>query len=255
MEILSFNTNPFGGVLVDPLMLPEDSKQFRIQLAYSLEKWISEGFKVVWLEIPLAHSNLVPIAAEAGLSYHHADTTYLMMTRQLEQDAYVPPYATHYIGAGAVVLSEARELLVVSERYRFRGSRGPAYKLPGGALQPGEHLAEGVVREVLEETGVQTKFETLACFRHWHGYRYGKSDIYFVCRLSPISHDITMQEEEIAECLWMPVDDFLTDQDISSFNKSIVNAALNYPGMVPSSVDGYGDPDRFEFFLPDSHSS
>ena len=250
MEILSFNTNPFRGVLVDPLMLPEDSQRFRIQLAYSLEEWLSEGFKVAWLEIPLARSNLVPIAANAGFSYHHADTSYVMMTFQLEQDATIPPYATHYIGAGAVVLSEARELLVVSEKYRFRGSRGPAYKLPGGALQLGEHLAEGVVREVLEETGVQAKFEALACFRHWHGYRYGKSDIYFVCRLSPLSHNITMQEEEIAECLWMPVDDFLTDKDISIFNKSVVTAALDYPGIVPGSIAGYGDPDRFEFFLP-----
>ena len=250
MEILSFNTNPFGGVLVDPLTLPQDPQGFRSQLAYSMDEWIAEGYKVAWLEVPLDKSALVPVAVEAGFSYHHADESYLMMTNQLEQDSYIPPYATHHIGVGAVVVSENRELLVVSERYKFRGTRGPGYKLPGGALMPGEHLAEGIVREVLEETGIQSKFEALACFRHWHGYRYGKSDIYFVCRLSPLSHDITRQEEEIAECLWMPVDDFLEDPQIGNFNKSIVIAALDHPGISPGDIEGYGDPKRFEFFLP-----
>ncbi len=250
MEILSFNTNPFGGVLVDPLTLPQDPQGFRSQLTYSMDEWIAEGYKVAWLEVPLDKSALVPVAVEAGFSYHHADESYLMMTNQLEQDSYIPPYATHYIGVGAVVVSENRELLVVSERYKFRGTRGPGYKLPGGALMPGEHLAEGIVREVLEETGIQSKFEALACFRHWHGYRYGKSDIYFVCRLSPLSHDITRQEEEIAECLWMPVDDFLEDPQIGNFNKSIVKAALDHPGISPGDIEGYGDPKRFEFFLP-----
>jgi hypothetical protein len=59
-----------------------------------------------------------------------------------------------------------------------------------------------------------------------------------------------MQEEEIAECLWMPVDQFLEDPGISPFNQTIVRAALGSPGIVPTFVDGYGDPARFEFFMP-----
>ena len=39
----------------------------------------------------------------------------------------------------------------------------------------------------------------LHSFRHWHGYRYGKSDIYFVCRLAPLSEELTMQTEELEE--------------------------------------------------------
>ena len=115
------------------------------------------------------------------------------MTLPLVQGSYIPPYATHYIGAGAVVLNERDEILVVSERYRMGSSRGPGYKLPGGALHPGEHLVDGAVREVLEETGVHARFESLACLRHWdwHGYRYDKSDIYFVCLLSALSTEIT----------------------------------------------------------------
>ena len=137
-------------------------------------------------------------AVEAGFGFHHSGDDYLLMTLRLEEGAFIPPYASHYIGAGGVVIKDG-SLLVVHER------RGPVggpryYKLPGGALHEGEHLVEGVVREVLEETGVRTRFQSLVCFRNLHGYRYGKSDIYFVCKLEALSHEIVPQAEEIEEC-------------------------------------------------------
>ena len=102
----------------------------------------------------------------------------------------------------------------------------------------------------MEETGVQTRFDALVCFRHWHKYRYGKSDIYFVCRLKPLSHEISIQAEEIAECLWTPVNDFLESEDISIFNKSIVRAALDSPGLDSGWIDGFIDREQGEFFMP-----
>ena len=84
----------------------------------------------------------------------------------------------------------------------------------------------------------------MACFRHWHGYRYGKSDIYFVCRLRALTEQIKMSEQEIEECLWMPVHDFMTDDDISPFNKGIVRSALESDGIVPADMPGMPhDPD------------
>ena len=249
MKAIESSTNPFGGVIPNPDTLVADPKDFSVQLRHSLAVWRQEGFKAVWLEIPISRSGLVPVAVEAGFTYHHATEDYVMLTRRLVDGAYLPPYATHYVGVGGVVLNPERELLVVSEKYRMRG-RGPSYKLPGGALHPGEHLVDGLIREILEETGVRTRFESLVCFRHWHGYRYGKSDIYFVCRLSPLTGDIYMQEEEIEECLWMPVEEFLSGQSIHSFNKSIVRAALESPGVVPATIEGYGDERKYEFFMP-----
>ena len=150
----------------------------------------------MWLNVPVARAALIPIATEAGFRFHHSSEEYLMLTQPLEEGAFIPPYSTHYIGAGGVVLNEQRELLVVSERFRRDTSR-PYWKLPGGALNPGEHLVDGVVREVFEETGVRAEFEALVCFRHWHGYRYGKSDIYFICRLRPLSMEIVKEEGEM----------------------------------------------------------
>lgn len=249
MDLLDAFVNKFGGVELKPEALPDNPHEFQTRLAASIEQWTEQGLKVVWIEASTAKAALIPIAVNAGFAFHHTTPDYLMMTKQLVEDAFVPLYATHYIGAGGVVLNDREELLVVCERYR--GDRPPYYKLPGGALHPSEHLAEGVVREVFEETGVPTRFEALVCFRHWHGYRYDKSDIYFVCRLKPLHQIIEMQTAEIEECFWMPVHDYLQSEHVSQFNKLIVKAAIETPGLGQTWVDGYADPSRYEFFMPE----
>jgi 8-oxo-dGTP pyrophosphatase MutT (NUDIX family) len=248
MQTLASSADQFGGVIVDTEQLPEDADEFGVALDRSLDAWRSAGRKLVWLDVPLAHAALVPVAVQRGFFFHHSNENDLMMICRLVEDAFIPTHATHYIGVGGVVINERQELLVVCERHR-RTSQ-PYYKLPGGALQPGEHLVDAVLREVLEETGVQAKFEALVCFRHWHGYRYGKSDIYFVCRLSPLSQDVTMQAEEIEECFWMPMPEYFNSDLVSVFNKRIVRAALASPGVSPEWIDGYADPARYEFFMP-----
>ncbi len=254
MAELKWTMNPFGGAVIEPKSLSADPDMFSHQVDSAIVQWKETEVKVAWLNIPHQTVTIVPVAAQRGFIFHHAESGYVMMTLRIEDGAFIPPYATHYIGIGGVVLNKRQELLVVSERYRM-GGRGPSYKLPGGALQPGEHLEEAAVREVEEETGVRTEFDALVCFRHWHGYRYGKSDIYFVARLTALSEDITMQEEEISECLWMPVDDFLSSEDIHVFNKMIVRSALESKGVSPMKIRGYEPAGKFEFFMPaETHS-
>ena len=237
-QLLEARANPFGGMVIAPGELPSDAAEFAQRLEASLKQWTADGMRAAWLEVPIGKAALIPEAVTQGFIFHHSSEDYLMLTTILQDGAWLPHFATHYIGIGGVVLTPERELLVVREIYGVAG-RPPTLKLPGGALHPGENLAEAVEREVLEETGVQAEFEAIACFRHWHGYRYGKSDIYFVSRLRPLSRDITMQADEIQECLWLPVDEFLSREDISNFNKQIVRAALEsdgrgavvYPGL------------------------
>ena len=248
VELIQARKNQFGGMVANPDALPTDPGEFQRRLDHSLREWRSQGIVAVWLEAPITLSCLIPVAVDAGFSFHHSGEDYLMLTCRLQDNAQIPPYASHYIGAGGVVLNDANELLVVRERYGF-GGRAPTLKLPGGALRQGEHLVDAVVREVLEETGVESCFEALVCFRHWHGYRYGKSDIYFVCRLRALSTEITMQAEEIQECLWLPVDEFLEAESVGEFNKWIVKAGLESSGMVPTGIQGFSDGIEREFFV------
>jgi ADP-ribose pyrophosphatase YjhB (NUDIX family) len=54
------------------------------------------------------------------------------------------------VGIGAVIVHEGRVLLVRRGSEPLRGH----WTLPGGVLEVGESLTEGVVREVREETGL-----------------------------------------------------------------------------------------------------
>ena len=249
VKILEFKPNPFNGAVVDRTALPNDPEDFDALLAVSLKQWMEDGFLTVWLDIPKTQSALIPKAIDRGFDFHHTGDDYILLTNLLVAGSHIPPFATHYIGIGGVVLTPERDLLVVRERYGV-GGREPTLKLPGGALQAGEHLGNAVEREVLEETGVKAVFESIACFRQWHGYRYGKSDIYFVAKLRPVSKEITMQAAEIQECLWMPVTEFIESESISNFNKQIVRAALESDGIIQSFIEGFGGPETREYFMP-----
>jgi 8-oxo-dGTP diphosphatase len=242
--------NIFRGIAIDPDSLASDPAHFAAQLRASMKGWRAEGVRVVWLEVPIRLAALIPVAVQAGFVFHHADPEGATMTCALDSEAVIPLPATHYIGAGGLVLNEAGELLVIVEK-AHRHHRPNYYKLPGGALRPGEHLVDGVIREVREETSIETRFEALMGFRHWHGYRFGKSDIYFICRLAPLSQEITIQESEISAGMWMPLDSYLADPNVGLFNKRMVEAGTRGDGLVPGWFEGYEvTHETHEIFVP-----
>ena len=247
MTIFDSTKNLFGGCVVESGALPGDPAEFTARLKYSLEVWKSEGIKVVWLSVSTEKAELIKHCIAAGFEFHHTRDDILQMTLALIPGSTIPPYATHYIGAGGVVIDEQSRLLAVSERYRQ--STGRRLKLPGGAVQEGEHIAAAVVREVKEETGIDARFEYLTCLRHWQGYRYGKADIYFICRLNPLSYEIHMDSNEISECLWLPLEEFLSDENVHPFNKLIVrSAAAPRPGLSEKYISEY-DKDTYELLI------
>ncbi|HVW76892.1 MAG TPA: NUDIX hydrolase [Alloacidobacterium sp.] len=57
------------------------------------------------------------------------------------------------VGVGAVIFHEGRVLLVQRGQEPLKGE----WSLPGGALELGETMQQGVCREVLEETGLEVE--------------------------------------------------------------------------------------------------
>ncbi len=247
MSILKYQINPFGGAVIESKSITQNSNDFVNKLKETILLLKVKKIKVVWLNLSHKQVSLVAPAVSEGFIYHHADKDGLELTRSLIPDAYIPPYATHYIGAGGVVLDENDNLLIISEKYRKNKNRH--FKLPGGTLNQGEHISTAVCREVFEETGIKTEFEYLACLRHWHGYRYGKSDIYFVCKLKPLGKKITIDPVEIDQALWTPVSEYLQDPETHPFNRRIVTSALSSGGIHSEIIEGYGSPETHEMLF------
>lgn len=57
------------------------------------------------------------------------------------------------VGVGAVIVHAGRVLLIERAHEPLKGE----WSLPGGALEVGETLEQGVIREVLEETGLHIR--------------------------------------------------------------------------------------------------
>eukprot|EP00268_Persea_americana_P049764 TRINITY_DN5347_c0_g2_i3.p1 TRINITY_DN5347_c0_g2~~TRINITY_DN5347_c0_g2_i3.p1 ORF type:complete len:131 (-),score=33.23 TRINITY_DN5347_c0_g2_i3:1289-1681(-) len=113
-----------------------------------------------------------------------------------EGPSMLPSNASHQVGVGGFVINEKNEVLVVQEKYCASAFVGE-WKLPTGFIVESEEIFEGAVREVKEETGIDTEFVDLIAFRHAHHVAFGKSDLFFVCMLRPLSTQIVVDGLEI----------------------------------------------------------
>ena len=245
--------NAFNGIEVEPDTLPSSPEDFQRDLPQALQDWKTEGRFLVWVKIAKQQATHIPVAIKQGFKFHHSQPEYVLLTRPLVLDPLIPPYATHYIGVGGVVIDDEDNLLVVSETYR-QDLKRPFWKLPGGLLDPGEHLERGIKREVWEETAIETAFEHLVGMWHGHQYLFGKSGIYIVFRLRPLTLEICKDDEEIEECCWMPLAEYFVHPDVTAFNRAIVKAGVHAPALKVTEMNGYPLPDQHEFYFPPTHT-
>ncbi|KAG2261793.1 hypothetical protein Bca52824_068872 [Brassica carinata] len=200
----------YGGVVVDHGKLPSNPTVFTSMLRNSLSDWRRKGKKGVWLKLPVEQSELVPVAVKEGFEYHHAEKGYVMLTYWIpeEEPCMLPGNASHQVGVGGFVLNQYKEVLVVQEKYCTSSNTG-LWKLPTGFINESEEIFSGAVREVKEETGVDTDFLEVIAFRHAHNVAFEKSDLFFICMLKPLSYKIIIDNLEIKAAKWMPLVEFV----------------------------------------------
>ncbi|MCD7461590.1 hypothetical protein HAX54_046546 [Datura stramonium] len=175
---------------------PMDSIHFVAMLRASISLWTKQGKRGVWIRLPIEHANLVNAAVKEGFWYHHAEATYLMMVYWIPQTPHtIPANASHRVGIGALVINDNGE---------------------------GEDICDAAVREVHEEAGIKAEFVELLAFRQSHKSFFGKSDLFFVCMLKPLSYEIQKQDSEIEGAQWMPMEEYAAQPFIKKhemFNK------------------------------------
>ncbi len=110
------------------------------------------------------------------------------------------------IGVRGIVTDEQGRVLLVRHAY---GNR--RWYLPGGGVSGQETAAEGVVREVREETGLEVEIKKLVGVYLWtNAY---KRDHIFVFACDRIAGELRVQKGEIAEAGWFALDALPTPLD------------------------------------------
>ncbi|KAL5794330.1 hypothetical protein ACOSP7_002924 [Xanthoceras sorbifolium] len=223
IELLSSIEDAHGGVTVD-VKESMDSKMFSLMLKTSLFYWTQQGKRGVWIKLPIEFANLVEPAVKEGFRYHHAEPDYLMLVKWISETTdTLPENASHRVGVGAFVMNDKGEVLVVQESNgRFKGTN--VWKLPTGVVNESEDICTAAVREVKEETGIDTEFIEILAFRQSHQSFFRKSDLFFVCMLRPLSFDIQKQDSEIEAAQWMRAEDY-ADQPFNQKNELFKNMA------------------------------
>ncbi|XP_046556973.1 nucleoside diphosphate-linked moiety X motif 6-like [Haliotis rubra] len=228
MTSLEYEKDQHNGVTVNLAQLPSSTteQQFHTQLKECLQSWQVEDRSAVWLQVPLTHSRLIAAAVDHGFTFHHAEGDKAMLKLWLHpsQSDRTPRFATHQIGAsGFVVREDLQQVLVIKDK----NSKFNLWKFPGGLSDLGEDIGDTAVREVFEETGVKSEFQSILAFRQQHQQpgAFGRSDIYVVCRLRPLTFELSPCSAEVKACQWMPLEQLQNEMARSPITKRLVDIA------------------------------
>ncbi|XVE78305.1 hypothetical protein DITRI_Ditri13aG0133800 [Diplodiscus trichospermus] len=254
VELLTGVEDLYGGIILD-VEKPMDSEAFASLLRASISQWKQQGKRAVWIKLPIELVNLVEPSVKEGFVYHHAEPDYLMLVNWISNSTNtLPANASHRVGIGAFVVNDKREVLVVQEKSGwFKGKN--VWKFPSGAVDEGEDISMAAIREVKEETGIDTEFVEVLAFRQSHKSFFTKSDLFFVCMLRPHSFDIQKQDSEIEAAQWMSIDEYAAqpfNQKHDSFS-SVAKVCLtklekDYGGFSPIPTTTASGKTRYLYF-------
>ncbi|KAF5291490.1 hypothetical protein FQR65_LT01802 [Abscondita terminalis] len=212
----------FNGVTVNSNNENCDLSEFPRALEESLKAWKIDKKRGIWFKVGIQHSEWIPILVKNGFIFHHAKNDFVMLRKWLSDETDLTPHYAHtLIGVGAVVI-KSDEVLVVKEKYGFNDN----WKLPGGYVEPGENIVDAAIREVYEETNIETEFNSILNLRHAHGGSWGCSDMYVVVCLNPLTVDIVKCDREIKESKWMKLDEYLQNPLVHELNKFFLQTYL-----------------------------
>ena len=135
---------------------------------------------------------------------------------------------THIIAAAGVVLNDQNEVLLVNTPRH-------GWVLPGGIVEVGENVIDGVKREVMEETGVAVEVGELFCvssntetYPGYNGVKVVPTKLMldFICRAAG---GTLRPSEENTESAWFPTERVLDLIEYQAIRERF-QAYLDYTG-------------------------
>jgi ADP-ribose pyrophosphatase YjhB (NUDIX family) len=132
------------------------------------------------------------------------------------------------ISATAVIRDNAGRVLLVKHSYGRRN-----WELPGGSIERGEAVVDGVIREVREETGLEIAVDHLASI-------YDERDLdflqlVFVGRALDADAPPRSDQHENTDCGFWPVDELprpISDYTVRRIHDGLTGSILPLPTLL-----------------------
>lgn len=146
----------------------------------------------------------------------------------------------HIVAAAGVVLNEKEEVLLVN-------TYNDGWVLPGGQVEIGENLIEGVKREIFEESGIEAEIQELFCissntatYPGYDGVKTVPTKVIFDFICAALRGGLRGSNEN-SESGWFPKDKVL-DMMTAPSSRERYKAFLEYAGR-PTYLDYVTKPD------------
>lgn len=123
------------------------------------------------------------------------------------------------LGVGGVVWQGEKVLLV---QRAYNPGKG-VWTIPGGYVDQEEKIADAIVREIQEETGIHTKPLSVIAMRDRPGEKH---DTYVVFLLEYLSGDLQADPEEVSDLGFFTLEECAT-LPVAELSLSVIRASLN----------------------------
>jgi 8-oxo-dGTP diphosphatase len=148
---------------------------------------------------------------------------------KVSHDSETPAHGQQVITASALIHHnfDGVEKIFLPKRANTKKFLPSVYELPGGHIDFGEDIVEGLKREVMEEFGVRIKVgDPFACFTYTNDVKGSHSIevIYFATLLDPVEK-IKIDPEDHSGFIWLSRDEIdaakpITDAELRNVRKA-----------------------------------
>jgi 8-oxo-dGTP diphosphatase len=136
-----------------------------------------------------------------------------------------------WLATAGLVFHEGK-VLVVKKAY---GATKGLWTLPSGFVKTNETIDQAAVREVREETGIETTPVGIVAVRSGT-LRYGKHDTLLVFRLRYLGGTLQRCERELETVGWLPPTELSTAPDCTEFLATIIRQVAERDGLTEHPI-------------------